>query len=130
MSSLAKKPSGSLLLVNHICKQITILLHPYLPSGNRSHDKCAQFFFFFHILLYYCNKCFMTQTAACCNSLTVIRQFSIIILETFCTFDCVWVVASQPGLTPLLTLPFLLLKGFHPLENSAAGRCCFTVYSL
>jgi hypothetical protein len=113
-------------LKNHICKQLTTLLHPYLPCGNRSQGKCAQFFFF-HVLLYYCIECCTTQTATHCNSLTIC-QFSIIILQTCYTFDCMWDVASQPGTTPLLTLSFLLLKGLHPLENSAAVMYCFTVY--
>jgi len=127
VTSLAKKPLGSLLLEKvtfasssqHSCILICHVAIDLKVNVNN---------FFFHILLYYCIECCMTQTTAHCNSLTIICQFSIIILETCYTSDCMWVVASQPGMTPLLTLPFLLLKGLHSLENSTAGRCCFTVY--
>jgi len=125
VTSLAKKPSGSSLLekvtfVSSSQHSCTLICHVAIDLQVNVHN------FFFHVL-YYC-ECSMTQTVAHCNSLTIICQFSIIILETCYTFDCMWVVTSQPGTTPLLTLPFLLLKGLHPLENSAAGRCCFTVY--
>jgi len=113
-NTLASSSQDCCTLICHLAIDLKVNVH--------------NFFFFSHVLLYYCIECCMTQTAACCNSLTTICQFSIIILETCYTFDCIWVVVSQPGTTPHLTLPFLLLKGFHPLEKSAAGRCCFTVY--